>query len=237
MFKYLFVFICVLFVSFLVLVQVMVCDLGDFEFKLVISLICSMVQGLVILGSFGSFYGGFDLSYESGWYIGNWIFNFDFGKFIEIDFYVGFKCLLNNCLGYEMGLICYSCLEQLVNDVVEFYGGLLIFGSWFGVVLSSDLGCNDIILFVDFGVNLLFGFDVILKYGNYCLDNLMSFSGGGYVSVFNDWLVNFLWFWLGIDLNLFYSGISLIGSDCSVYLGYNSYCDIIFMLKVLCLFF
>ncbi len=37
--------------------------------------------------------------------------------------------------------------------------------------------------------------------------------------------------WLGIDLNLSYSGTSLTGSDCSAYSGHNSYCDTTFMLK------
>ncbi|VFT41263.1 putative lipoprotein [Pseudomonas aeruginosa] len=45
------------------------------------------------------------------------------------------------------------------------------------------------------------------------------------MSVFNDWSVNLSRPWLGIDLNLSYSGTSLTGSDCSAYSGHNSYCD------------
>ncbi len=86
-------------------------------------------------------------------------------------------------------------------------------------------------LFADLGVNPPFGFDVTLKYGNHRLDNPASLSGGGYVSVFNDWSVNLSRPWLGIDLNLSYSGTSLTGSDCSAYSGHNSYCDTTFMLK------
>ncbi|HHX6489636.1 TPA: TorF family putative porin [Pseudomonas aeruginosa] len=129
------------------------------------------------------------------------------------------------------GLIRYSRPEQPANDAAELYGGLSIFGSRLGAALSSDPGRNDTTLFADLGVNPPFGFDVTLKYGNHRLDNPASLSGGGYVSVFNDWSVNLSRPWLGIDLNLSYSGTSLTGSDCSAYSGHNSYCDTTFMLK------
>ncbi len=57
----------------------------------------------------------------------------------------------------------------------------------------------------------------------------------GQKGVSGQWLMNYQRFlsrpWLGIDLNLSYSGTSLTGSDCSAYSGHNSYCDTTFMLK------
>ncbi len=206
MLKHLLVLTCALLASSSALAQVMARDLGDFELKLATSPTRSMAQGLVTPGSSGSFHGGLDLSHESGWYIGNWTSNL-------------------------MGLIRYSRPEQPANDAAELYGGLSIFGSRLGAALSSDPGRNDTTLFADLGVNPPFGFDVTLKYGNHRLDNPASLSGGGYVSVFNDWSVNLSRPWLGIDLNLSYSGTSLTGSDCSAYSGHNSYCDTTFMLK------
>ncbi|MBH9412878.1 hypothetical protein GHU28_00720 [Pseudomonas aeruginosa] len=231
MLKHLLVLTCALLASSSALAQVMARDLGDFELKLATSPPRSMAQGLVTPGSSGSFHGGLDLSHESGWYIGNWTSNLDPGKPTAIASYAGFKRPLNHRLGYEMGLIRYSRPEQPANAAAELSGGLSIFGSRLGAALSSDRGRNDTTLFADLGVNPPFGFDVTLKYGNHRLDNPASLSGGGYVSVFNDWSVNLSRPWLGIDLNLSYSGTSLTGSDCSAYSGHNSYCDTTFMLK------
>ena len=74
--------------------------------------------------------GGFDWSHDSGFYLGAWGSNVDFGGSLELDYYGGYAGNINDSLAFDVGAIYYDYPGSGSNiEFWEFYGGL-----------SGDLG-------------------------------------------------------------------------------------------------
>ncbi len=220
--------------------QVLERELGDFSLKLGTTPSRTMAQGLVTPGSGDSaFQGGLDLTHESGFYFGQWSPSAGLAPdtTLEVDSYMGFKKPFDKTLGYELGVIRYSYPNTAQIDSHELYSGFRIFDSRIGTALSTDAGRQDSTLFLDLGGLAPLGVDVRMQYGNHQLDSPAMIDGGGMVSTYNDWSFNVSRPWLGVDMNLMYSGSSLSGADCSVYSGHNSQCESTVTLKVVRSFF
>lgn len=72
--------------------------------------------------------GGFDYAHSSGFYVGNWNSNVDFGPGIpganlEMDLYGGYKGEFKG-VGYDVGAIRYYYPSTVGLDTTEVYGGL-----------------------------------------------------------------------------------------------------------------
>lgn len=74
--------------------------------------------------------GGFDYAHSSGFYVGNWNSNVDFGNAaaaaganLEMDLYGGYKGEYSG-LGYDVGAIRYYYPSALGYDTTEIYGGV-----------------------------------------------------------------------------------------------------------------
>lgn len=89
--------------------------------------------------------GGFDLATESGFYVGAWASNIQFGGSIEIDGYGGFKGSIGEGLTYDLGYIYYAYpsanedsaeLDDL--DYQEFKAALGFLGFTVGVNYSPE---------------------------------------------------------------------------------------------------
>jgi uncharacterized protein (TIGR02001 family) len=68
-----------------------------------------------------------DYAHESGWYIGAWASNIDFGPGdpnLEIDVYTGFTKTLDSGLSYDVGGVFYSYPSSSNFNYVELYGGM-----------------------------------------------------------------------------------------------------------------
>jgi uncharacterized protein (TIGR02001 family) len=55
--------------------------------------------------------GSIDYAHDSGWYVGAWASNVDFGTpdpDLELDIYTGFTKTLENKFGYDLGVVYYS---------------------------------------------------------------------------------------------------------------------------------
>ncbi|MBA1232554.1 hypothetical protein G7013_23170 [Pseudomonas viridiflava] len=220
--------------------QIMERDLGDFDLKLATTPTRSMAQGLVTpSGGSGSFHGGMDLTHDSGFYFGQWAPNMGFtpDSALEVDSYMGFKKPFDNTLGYELGMIRYSYPDTSQIDSHEFYAGLRMLDSRVGAAFSNDVGSRDSTVFIDLGAIERLGIGVRMQYANHQFDTPQTSDSGGQISGFNDWSLNLSRPWLGIDMNLIYSGSSLSGGDCSVYSGHNTRCDGTFTLKAVRSFF
>jgi uncharacterized protein (TIGR02001 family) len=219
--------------------QLMERELGDFSLKLGTSPTRSMAQGLVTQSGSGSFHGGLDLTHDSGFYFGQWSPNVGVtsDSALEVDSYMGFKKPFDQTLGYELGMIRYSYPETDQIDTHEFYAGLRILDSRIGAAFSNDIGRRDSTLIVDLGGIEQLGLGVRVQYANHQYDAPQQISDGSMVSGFNDWSLNLSRPWLGIDMNLIYSGSSLAGSDCSAYSGHNPNCEATFTLKAVRAFF
>jgi uncharacterized protein (TIGR02001 family) len=219
--------------------QVLERELGDFDLKLGTTPTRSMAQGLVTQSGVGSFHGGLDLTHDSGFYFGQWTPNAGVtpDSTLEVDSYMGFKKPFDQTLGYELGMIRYSYPDTSQLDSHEFYAGLRVLNSRIGAAFSNDVGRRDSTLIVDLGGIEQLGVGVRVQYANHQFDTPQQIADGGMVSVFNDWSLNLSRPWLGIDMNLIYSGSSLSGSDCSVYSGHNPQCEGTFTLKAVRSFF
>lgn len=84
-----------------------------------------------------------DYTHSSGWYLGAWGTNVDFGDLdvdYEIDVYSGFTGKTAGGLGWDAGLLYYSYHDDSDLDFVEIYGALSY--SWFKGKLSysNDFG-------------------------------------------------------------------------------------------------
>jgi uncharacterized protein (TIGR02001 family) len=69
-----------------------------------------------------------DYAHDSGWYVGAWASNVDFGDSVdvnyELDVYTGFTKTLENGLGYDVGLVYYTYPDESDFNYFEAYGSL-----------------------------------------------------------------------------------------------------------------
>lgn len=87
--------------------------------------------------------GSVDFASESGWYIGAWGSNVDFGSAdvdLEVDVYTGFSGTSEGGLGYDVGVVYYAYPDDNDFDYIEAYGS--VSKDWFKGKLwySNDFG-------------------------------------------------------------------------------------------------
>lgn len=88
--------------------------------------------------------GSLDYAHDSGWYIGAWGSNIDFGDDvdadIEVDVYTGFSGGPEGGVGWDAGIVYYSYPGDSDLNYLEAYAGLAY--SWFEgkVSYSNDYG-------------------------------------------------------------------------------------------------
>jgi uncharacterized protein (TIGR02001 family) len=77
--------------------------------------------------------GSVDYAHASGWYVGAWGSNIDFGvpsggdldnPKLELDVYTGFTKTLDSGLSYDVGGVYYSYPEESTFNYLELYGGM-----------------------------------------------------------------------------------------------------------------
>ncbi|WP_161965843.1 TorF family putative porin [Steroidobacter cummioxidans] len=88
--------------------------------------------------------GSIDYAANSGWYVGAWGSNVDFGPGVgvdlEVDVYTGFSGQSEGGLGYDVGLVYYTYPDESDYNYFEAYGS--ISKDWFKGKLwySNDFG-------------------------------------------------------------------------------------------------
>lgn len=87
--------------------------------------------------------GSIDYAADSGWYVGAWGSNVDFGDAdvdLEVDVYTGFAGSSEAGLGYDVGIVYYAYPDESDFDYIEAYGSLA--KDWFKGKLwySNDFG-------------------------------------------------------------------------------------------------
>ncbi len=206
-------------------------ELSDYDLRLSTTPTRSMAQGLVQPSASGAFHGGLDASHISGWYFGGWApsVGLQEGSTPKLDFYAGVQRPLGGALGYELGLIRYSHpgLDQL--DYNQYYAGLTLLGSRFGLALSDRPQRRDGNLLLDLALPRPLNLDVTLKYGGYRLDQ-PTWIDDRAVQHFGDWSLNLSRQWAGNLFQLSYGDSSLSGNDCAAYSGSNGQCESLLML-------
>jgi uncharacterized protein (TIGR02001 family) len=85
--------------------------------------------------------GGFDFATDMGFYIGTWASNVNFSDgAIETDVYGGFKSMINEEIGYDLGVLYYGYPQDGSDHLgyTEFYGSLSYKGGKIGVNYSDN---------------------------------------------------------------------------------------------------
>lgn len=119
--------------------------------------------------------GGFDYEFQSGFYLGAWASNVNFGDdtSTEMDFYGGFSSDINDDWGYDVSVIYFDYASESTLDYIEVSGSM----SWkdlsFGVNYSNEyLGDGGDTFFYPFAQYSLglandFSIDFHIGYSNY----------------------------------------------------------------------
>lgn len=86
--------------------------------------------------------GGFDITYESGFYAGAWGSNVDFGDKVnmELDLYAGYGFDISESISADVGVLYYEYPgdEGLDYDYVEVYGSVSLGGATLGLNYSPE---------------------------------------------------------------------------------------------------
>lgn len=86
-----------------------------------------------------------DYAHESGWYVGTWGSNVDFGTddpSTEVDLYTGFKGSVGD-FGYDAGIVYYAYPTASDLNFAEIYGKASISIVSGGLYYSNDFGATD----------------------------------------------------------------------------------------------
>lgn len=135
-----------------------------------------------------------DYAHESGWYVGAWASNVDFGPAdvdYEVDLYTGFSGGDENGLGWDVGLVYYSYPDESDFNYPEIYGKLN-YGMFSGALFYSNdyvnSGDSAEYLSGDVAVPLPQNFS-ILGHAGYSFGDFWDGEDGDSSSDYIDWSV------------------------------------------------
>jgi uncharacterized protein (TIGR02001 family) len=99
--------------------------------------------------------GGIDFADDSGFYVGTWASNIDFGDdaSYELDFYLGFSGEISEDVGFDVGYIYYAYPDSAEIDSANDYNFGEIYGSlsfsYFSVTANYGINNDDGAAFAD----------------------------------------------------------------------------------------
>tara|TARA_R110002073_G_scaffold112467_1_gene249281 strand:- start:345 stop:1079 length:735 start_codon:yes stop_codon:yes gene_type:complete len=192
-------------------------------------------RGITQTGKDAAVQGGFDASFEPGFYIGTWASSVDFGDVtdgsgsygtMEIDYYAGWSGPIGDTdFGVDVGYYYYQYPGDTVDPKGD-YEEFNVTGSWkdlsIGVTYSDDFyaktgkywyyaGDYSMTFFEDFSVGLHAGYNDFDDEGFFATDET------GYT----DYSITLGYTFKGVDFSVAWVGTDLDDDDC-----WNSdYCD------------
>ena len=113
--------------------------------------------------------GGFDVGFDSGFYVGMWGSNVDFAKSLELDYYAGYAGEINDSVSYDVGYIYYDYPGTPdEDDYEEFYASISVSDFTFGLAYSDDYYFETgefYYVYADYSFDLGGGYGLGLHYG------------------------------------------------------------------------
>jgi uncharacterized protein (TIGR02001 family) len=116
--------------------------------------------------------GGFDWGHDSGFYLGIWASNVDFGgpENIEIDYYGGWGTETEGGIAFNVGYIYYDYFDGDLS-LQEVYGSVGFFGFTAGVAIEVDgLEGSNNYYSLDYAYDFEQGFSLYAGVGKYDLE-------------------------------------------------------------------
>ena len=135
-----------------------------------------------------------DYANESGWYIGAWASNVDFGPAnidYEVDLYTGFSGGAEDGLGWDVGFVYYAYPDESDANYPEIYGKLS-YGMFSGALFYSNdfIGSDESALYVSGDVSVPLPQDFSLNlHAGYNFGDFWDGGDGVPGSEFIDWSV------------------------------------------------
>lgn len=139
--------------------------------------------------------GSVDYSQESGWYIGAWASNIDFGRDADVDYeldlYTGFSGGDEEGLGWDVGLVYYAYPQESDFDYPEIYGKLN-YNVFSGALFYSNdyVNSGDSAMYISGDVNVPMPSNFsLLAHAGYSFGDFWDGEDGESSSDYIDWSV------------------------------------------------
>ena len=161
--------------------------------------------------------GGFDVAFESGFYVGTWASSIDFSGGLELDYYAGWAMEVGENSAIDVGYMYYDYPgdDGAEGDYQEVYGSFSFHDFTIGLNYSDDYyGETDTFFYYyanySFSLGENWGLDVHVGYNDLEEDGgFLGTSEGSYT----DYSVGLTWSVVGVDLGAAYVGTTLDEED------------------------
>ena len=119
--------------------------------------------------------GGFDVAFDSGFYVGTWASSIDFSGGLELDYYAGYGGSFSDSVSYDVGYLYYGYPQgPTTEEFEEFYGSVSFADATIGFALSDDYYAStgsSTYIYLDYGVSLSEDFSLGFHYGTMSADD------------------------------------------------------------------
>ena len=119
--------------------------------------------------------GGFDVAFESGFYVGTWASSIDFSGGLELDYYAGYGGSFSEDVSYDIGYLYYGYPQgPSTEEFEEIYGSVSFSDVTVGFAYSDDYYAStgdSTYIYVDYGMSLTDAVSVGFHYGTMSADD------------------------------------------------------------------
>lgn len=113
--------------------------------------------------------GGFDVGFDSGFYVGTWASSIDFSGGLELDYYAGFGGDISDSVSYDIGYLFYGYPQgPSSEEFEEFYGSISFSDATVGFNYSDDYYAStgeSTYLYLDYGFDVSEDFSLSFHFG------------------------------------------------------------------------
>ncbi|MCB1661197.1 MAG: hypothetical protein H6995_14330 [Pseudomonadales bacterium] len=161
--------------------------------------------------------GGFDLTHDSGFYLGIWGSNVDFADSLELDYYAGYSAEINEDFSYDVGVLYYDYPSDPADpkgDFLEYYASANWKSLTLGFNYSDDFFAetgNALYYYGSYDIDLPKGFGLTLYLAKQDLDEATFGNDDSYTH----YSLSLSKEVLGIELGLSWSDTDISKADCA----------------------
>ena len=113
--------------------------------------------------------GGFDVGFDSGFYVGTWASSIDFSGGLELDYYAGFGGSISDSVSYDIGYLFYGYPQgPSSEEFEEFYGSISFSDATVGFAYSDDYYAStgeSTYIYLDYGFDVSEDFSLDFHFG------------------------------------------------------------------------
>ncbi|MGB2053888.1 MAG: TorF family putative porin [Porticoccaceae bacterium] len=119
--------------------------------------------------------GGFDVAFDSGFYVGTWASSIDFSGGLELDYYAGYGGSFSEDVSYDIGYLYYGYPQgPSTEEFEEIYGSVSFSDVTLGFAYSDDYYAStgdSTYIYVDYGMSLSETVSLSFHYGTMSADD------------------------------------------------------------------